>query len=209
MQAVMNSLERILKETERTARQRRRRAPGVQAGGQGLVLAAAGESAAPARQAPLPGPPPMFLSIYVHGRLGLTFDVTEDGTRLPEETARHGPAFDRLTADPDMLRHAVRLRRWLAALLPENNTLAAYRLQTREAWERHGAGAAPDSAAAVLWGNADAEYAGAIELRRTGPDAPPELDAPAAGAVEPLTDAEIGRRLGLAARVAEEPQVHM
>ncbi|MYD95284.1 MAG: type II toxin-antitoxin system HipA family toxin [Chloroflexi bacterium] len=151
----------------------------------------------------------MFLSIYVHRRLGLTFDVTEDGTRLPEETARHGPAFDRLTADPDMLRHAVRLRRWLAALLPENNTLAAYRLQAREAWERHGAGAAPDSAAAVLWGNADAEYAGAIELRRIGPDAPPELDAPAAGAVEPLTDAEIGRRLGLAARVAEEPQVHV
>ena len=151
----------------------------------------------------------MFLSIYVHRRLGLTFDVTEDGPRLPEDTARHGPAFDRLTADPDMLRHAVRLRHWLAALLPENDTVTAYWLQARETCERLGAYNAPDSDSAVLWGNADAEYAGAIEVLRTGPDAPPELDAPATGAVEPLTDAEIGRRLGLVAQVAEEPQVHV
>lgn len=150
----------------------------------------------------------MFLSIYVHRRLGLTFDLTEDDTRLPEETARHGPAFGRLTADPDMLRDAVKLRHWLAALLPENDTLAAYRLQAREACQRLGADTAPYSDFAVLWGNPDAEYAGAIEVRRTGPDAPPELDAPAAGAVQPLTDAEIGHRLELAAWIAEAPQAH-
>ena len=148
----------------------------------------------------------MFLSIYVHRQLGLTFDLTEDNTRLPECTARHGPAFDRLTAEPDTLRHAVKLRHWLAALLPENGTVAAYRLQAREACERLDAVTAYDSDVAVLWGNADAEYAGAIEVRRTGPDAPPDLDAPLAGVVEPLTDAEIGHRLWFAAWIAEEPR---
>ena len=146
----------------------------------------------------------MFLSIYVHRRLGLTLELAEDRPFLPDHTIQSGPAFDRLTADPAVLGDPVRLRHWLAALLPENGTVAAYRRQAGEAWQRHGAGADRQSVAAVLWGNADAEYAGAIELRQTSRDAPPELDVPAAGAVEPLTDAGIGRRLELTARIADE-----
>ena len=151
----------------------------------------------------------MFLSIYVRRRLGLTLDLSEERVFLPDRAIQAGPAFDRLTAYPAMLRAPKRLRHWLAALLPENGTVSAYRLRAREIWRRHGADAASNSAAALLWGNTDAEYAGAIEVRRTDPDAPPELDAPAAGAGEPLADDEIGRRLKLAAEAADEPPIYM
>ena len=82
----------------------------------------------------------MFLAIYIHRRLGLTLDLTEEHLHLPPDAIREGPAFELLSADPDNLRDPVRLRYWLEAFLPEYDAIAPCRLQARRAWEDHGAG---------------------------------------------------------------------
>ena len=145
----------------------------------------------------------MFLSIYVYRRLGVTLDLTEDRPVRPQACIREGPAFRRLTAEPDRLRDPVRLRHWLAAFLPEDDAIAPYREHARQQWETHGVGSARDSTASILWGNADAEYTGAIDFRQTA-DAPAEdLPAREPVATEPISDREIGHRLDLASRIAE------
>ena len=145
----------------------------------------------------------MFLAIYVYRRLGLTLDLTEEHLPLPSDAIREGPAFELLTADPDNLRDPVRLRHWLEAFLPENDTVATWRLYARRAWEDHGASADRITAASVLWGNADAEYTGAIDFRRSVARPPERLPARGPAELEPLSEQAIGERLELAARIAE------
>ena len=145
----------------------------------------------------------MFLSIYVYRQLGLTLDLTEDRPVLPQERIREGPAFRRLTAEPDRLRDPVRLRHWLTGFLPENGAIGPYREHARRQWEAHGVGSARDSAASILWGNADAEYTGAIDFRQTTGTPVEDLPARGPAITEPISDREIGGRLDLATRIAE------
>ena len=145
----------------------------------------------------------MFLSIYVYRQLGLTLDLTADRPVLPQACIREGPAFSRLTAEPDRLRDPGRLHHWLAAFLPENATIVPYRQHARRQRETHGVGSAHDSAAGILWGNADVEYTGAIDFRQTDRDPPERLPERCPAAFEPLSEAAIGARLELAARISD------
>ena len=145
----------------------------------------------------------MFFAIYVHRHLGLTLDLTEEHLHLPPDAIRAGPAFESLTAHPDNLRDPVRLRHWLEAFLPENNSVVPWRLHARRAWEDHGAGADRATAASVLWGNTDAEYTGAIDFRQSDSRPPDQLPERAPATLEPLSEHAIGERLELAARIAE------
>ena len=145
----------------------------------------------------------MFLAIYVQRRLGLTVDLTDELVHLPPDASREGPAFESLTADPDNLRDPVRLRHWLEAFLPENNTVAAWRQHARQAWENHGVDADRATAASILWGNTDAEYTGAVDFRRSDSRPPDQLPERAPATLEPLSEQAIGERLELAARIAE------
>lgn len=145
----------------------------------------------------------MFLSIYVYRRLGLTLDLSQDLPVLPPAAIREGPAFERLTAEPERLRDPAQLRRWLTAFLPENGAIVPYREHALREWKRHRVGSERDSAASILWGNADAEYTGAIDFRQTT-DAPDEALPPRGPAeLEPIGEREIGARLDLATRIAE------
>ena len=144
----------------------------------------------------------MFLAIYVYRRLGLTLDLTEDLPALPPAAVREGPAFGRLTAEPERLRDPAQLRHWLTAFLPENGAIVPYREHALREWNRHRVGSERDSAASILWGNADAEYTGAIDFRQTtdAPDAALPPRGPAE--LEPISEREIGAWLDVATRIA-------
>ena len=145
----------------------------------------------------------MFLSIYVYRHLGLTLDLTEERLPFPRDAMQEGPAFTRLTAEPGNLRDPVRLGHWLDAFLPENGAVAPYRQHARQAWEQHGAGVDRATAASILWGNADAEYTGAIDFRRTDRHPPERLPEHGPPDLEPLSEAAIGARLELASRIVD------
>ena len=146
----------------------------------------------------------MHLAIYVHRRLGLTLDLAADRLQPLPGSLREGPAFGRLTADAERRRDPVVLNRWLAAFLPENGWIAPFRTHAARACHWHPPpGANPDQpAASLLWGNADAEYAGAIDFVQAERDPPDRLPDPGPPRYERLCDATIGRRLRAAALVA-------
>ena len=146
----------------------------------------------------------MFLSIYVYRQLGLTVNLADGAREHLPETVAEGPAFDRLTAEPDRLRDPVRLRHWLAAFLPEGRAVLPYHAHARRQWQARGVAMVPgQSVAAILWGNAQAEYTGAIDFRQTDRDPPERLPERGPPEFEPLSDGAIGYRLALAARIAD------
>ena len=90
------------------------------------------------------------------------------------------------------------LRRWLDDCLPENGQRSAFLRRAAERMEEYGYDGLPEGPSALLWGNAEAEYAGAVSFAR-------EEDggiSPGAGYAG-LNEREIEERLREASRTAE------
>ena len=145
----------------------------------------------------------MFLAIYVYGELGLTLDLRAAAGGLPPDAMRPGPGAPRLTADPAILADPAKVENWLRAFLPENGSAVPWRAHARRAWEPLGINPNRRDPGAILWGNCNAEYAGAVEFRQSAADPPTTLDTPGHGRIEPISDAAIGERLDLATLISE------
>ena len=88
---------------------------------------------------------------------------------------------------------------WLEACLPENGARLAFEDRARALKLKRGEPPLLDGAVDILWGNADAEYPGAIRFRRDE-EAPDE----AAHGYVRLSDKDIGARLHDAWRLASQ-----
>ena len=146
--------------------------------------------------------PPLRLAVYVYDTLGLTLALP-DGHWIPgRDWMQEGPAFRRLTADANSLHDPNHLHAWLEAFLPENGARTPYRAHAALELDRHGYTGARDNPAALLWGNVNVEYAGAVTFMQARDDPPAALPAAASPAYHPLTDAEIADRLREATLIA-------
>ena len=146
----------------------------------------------------------MHLAIYVHRRLGLTLDLAEDRLQPLPGSFRVGPAFGRLTAAAGRLRDPVLLYGWLTAFPPENGSSLPFSMHASEAWPRHRRDSLNTyDPVALLWGNVDAEYAGAIDFVQAERDPPDRLPDPGPPRYEPLRERTISHRLGAATLIAQ------
>lgn len=118
----------------------------------------------------------MFLSVYVYRQLGMTLDISASDYPISGALLMQGPAFDRLTAEPERLLEPDSLAHWLQAFIPENDAShAEYLLRAQAEWTRKGISGGRTGAASQIWANSDREYAGAIDFRQTDGDAQPQL----------------------------------
>ena len=126
-----------------------------------------------------------------------------DGHWIPGKGwMQEGPAFRRLTAAADSLHDPNRLHAWLEAFLPENGARTPYRAHAALELDRHGYTGARDNPAALLWGNVNVEYAGAVTFMQAPHDPPEALPAAAEPAYHSLTDTDIADRLREATLIA-------
>ena len=138
----------------------------------------------------------MKIELFVYSELALRAE-TEFGTWLQEGTVETGPGLARMSGGWGTYPGGARIEQWLSGILPENGARDPYATQATNAiTERRGHPPALTTGD-ILWGNADAEYPGAVAIGQS------ERKKQHHGAgYTRLTDEEIGRRLVEATRIA-------
>ena len=138
----------------------------------------------------------MKIELFVYGELALRAE-TEFGTWLQEGTVKTGPGLARMSGGWGTYPGGARIEQWLIGVLPENGAREPYATRATNAiTERRGHPPALTTGD-ILWGNADAEYPGAIEFRQ----GESKEQHHGAGHTR-LAEEEIGRRLVEATRIA-------
>ena len=140
----------------------------------------------------------MKLRITLYGEHALTLQTDEERW-VREGPIATGPGLRRMSAAWDETPAMRMVRTWLNACLPENGTRIPY-LQRAQIL-RAELGASPEAVgpADVLWGNTDADYAGAVSFERAEENRGAET-----GGYTSLSEREIGDRLYEAWRVANQ-----
>ena len=138
----------------------------------------------------------MELIITLHGNHAATLDASDDSWLHAGNTTM-GPMSARISAAWTERPATRQLNCWLDGCLPENGLLGRYRARAQAMMQAAGVACETPKVAEILWANADAEFAGAIrfDTKRTRSTAQPS-------GYERLTEAEIGRRLHEADRIA-------
>ena len=139
----------------------------------------------------------MKLHMFLYDELTASLETgagqltTADAINWTNTSARLSAAWDDVPS-PDALFH------WLDACLPENGSREPYKDRAQALRLEYGQSARIAEPVDVLWGNTDAEYAGAVRFRRE--DEYENSDT--ASGYTRLSDKEIGERLYEAWRVA-------
>ena len=139
----------------------------------------------------------MKLQMFLYDELAASLETgpgqlaTADAINWTNTSERVSVSWDGVPA-PDPLFH------WLDACLPENGSREPYKKRAQALRLEYGQSARIAEPVDVLWGNTDAEYAGAIRFRREDKYENSET----AGGYVRLSDKEIGERLYEAWRVA-------
>ena len=139
----------------------------------------------------------MKLRMFLYDELAASLETgagqlaTADAMNWTNTSARLSAAWDEAPS-PDALFH------WLDACLPENGSREPYKDRAQALRIEYGQSARIAEPVDVLWGNTDAEFAGAIRFRREDEYEPGEN----ALGYAPLSDEEVGERLYEAWRIA-------
>lgn len=139
----------------------------------------------------------MKLGIYVYAEHAATIE-TDRHRWLESGPLEEGAALRRLSAGWDEPPAMETVSLWLEGCLPENGLRLPYEERARERRMALGGGARLSVPEDLLWGNADAEYPGAVSFRRMEE----AEEGAGTGGYTSLTNEEIGDRLHEAWRIA-------
>ena len=138
----------------------------------------------------------MELVVTLHGKHAATLDAGDDRW-LHARTTSMGAISASISAAWTEKPATRQLNCWLEGCLPENGLLGRYRARARSMLQAAGVACETPKVAEILWANADAEFAGAIQF-----DTDRSPSAARTSGYERLTEIEIGRRLDEADRIA-------
>lgn len=141
---------------------------------------------------------PERLRVLLHGELAATLETGRAALSGPE-SAEWTPLIARLSSAWETKPSLDTLGHWLEACLPENGARRAFEERATERKLDLGLDAATITPVDLLWGNTDADYAGAVSFQRENETV--RLDPEYAW----LSMKEVGIRLHAAWRQASQP----
>ena len=138
----------------------------------------------------------MDLIVTLHGKHAATLDASDESW-LHAGNTTVGPMSASISAAWTEQPATRQLNCWLDGCLPENGLLGRYRARAQAMMRAARVACKTPTVPAILWANADAEFAGAIRF-----DTERTRSTAQTSGYERLTEAEIGRRLDEADRIA-------